>query len=83
MYKVAGQIPTRGDILAAWLRDQLVQIAGELNEPNPEFLTFQEAHAEPARLYNGLTVLADGSDWDPGSGQGVYTYYGAAWHKLG
>lgn len=39
--------------------------------------------AEPTRLYEGLTVIADGTDWNPGAGQGVYTYYGAAWHKLG
>lgn len=83
MYKLAGQVPTRPEILAAWLRDQFVQIAAELNEPNPEFVTLQTLHAAPARLYDGLTVLADGSDWNPGSGQGVYTYYGAAWHKLG
>ena len=40
-------------------------------------------HKEPDKLQEGLTVLADGTDWNPGSGAGVYTYYGAAWHKLG
>lgn len=38
--------------------------------------------AEP-RAREGLIVGADGSNWDPGSGQGLYIYYGAAWHKLG
>ncbi len=38
---------------------------------------------EPKNLKPGLTVLADGTAWNPGSGAGVYTYYGSAWHKLG
>jgi hypothetical protein len=42
-----------------------------------------ELHVAPTKLFTGLTVLADGTDWDPGAGQGVYTYYAAAWHKLG
>lgn len=42
-----------------------------------------ELHEEPRKLISGMTVLADGTDWDPGAGQGVYTYYGGAWHKLG
>lgn len=40
-------------------------------------------HVAPQRVKEGLTVLADGTDWNPGGGQGVYTYYAAAWHKLG
>jgi len=38
---------------------------------------------EPPRPYDGLTTGADGTNWNPGSGQGVYTYYAGAWHKLG
>lgn len=48
-----------------------------LKNPLPEF------HVEPTKLRDGLTVLADGTNWNPGSGQGVYTYYAGAWHKLG
>lgn len=40
-------------------------------------------HVEPIKQYDGLTVGADGTNWNPGAGQGVYTYYAAAWHKLG
>lgn len=81
-YQVPAQVPM-GRLLSGWLREQLVQIAAEVNEPNPEFLTLQALHAAPARLYDGLTVYADGSDWDPGSGEGIYTYYNSTWNKLG
>lgn len=40
-------------------------------------------HVEPKKLKEGLTVGADGTDWNPGGGQGVYTYYSGTWNKLG
>lgn len=49
----------------------------------PDLLKLKELHASPARPQTGMIVLADGSDWDPGSGAGFYGYYGSAWHKLG
>lgn len=62
--------------------DELEDLSRALNEAQ-EFAFVQELHAEPIRLRAGMIVLADGTDWDPGSGAGVYAYYGAAWHKLG
>lgn len=50
---------------------------------NPDVFTLTELFVEPAKPRTGMTVLADGIEWDPGSGQGVYTYYAGAWHKLG
>jgi hypothetical protein len=29
-----------------------------------------------------MTVNADGTNWDPGAGAGLYQYLGAAWVKL-
>jgi hypothetical protein len=37
----------------------------------------------PVKPYNGLIVIADGTDWNPGSGAGYYGYYNAAWTFLG
>lgn len=48
-----------------------------------EFVILDERHEVPNKLILGMTVLADGTNWNPGSGAGVYTYYGGAWHKLG
>lgn len=48
-----------------------------------DFVQLTETFVEPTRLRDGLTVFADGTEWNPGSGRGVYTYYGSAWHKLG
>lgn len=48
-----------------------------------DILQLVELHREPQRPRDGTTVLADGTDWNPGAGQGVYTFYANAWHKLG
>lgn len=37
----------------------------------------------PDRVENGLIVYADGTHWNPGSGEGFYGYYAGAWHFLG
>lgn len=36
-------------------------------------------HVEPEKPREGMIVQADGTDWDPGSGAGVYQYTGGAW----
>lgn len=46
-------------------------------------IQLQTLHAAPARVGDGMVVLADGTNWDPGSGAGFYGYYGGAWNKLG
>lgn len=45
--------------------------------------TLVELNAAPTRLREFMIVAADGTNWDPGSGRGVYAYYSGAWHKLG
>lgn len=47
-------------------------------------ISLPELHAEPDNIdQNAVTIVAaDGTDWDPGSGQGVYAYYNSTWNKL-
>lgn len=39
-------------------------------------------HVEPDKPREGMVAGADGTDWDPGSGQGVYIYFAGAWNVL-
>jgi len=39
-------------------------------------------NAEPARFSDGMLVYADGTNWDPGSLEGIYARYNATWNKL-
>ena len=45
-------------------------------------LRFVPLHAAPLRPRVGDVVYADGSDWDPGSGEGLYVYTSGGWVAL-
>jgi hypothetical protein len=49
-----------------------------LNEP-VDFAYLQDLHVEPTRPRAGMIAQADGSDWDPGYGAGLYRYDGSNW----
>lgn len=36
----------------------------------------------PNKPYEGMTRLADGTYWNPGSGKGVYVYFDGTWNKV-
>jgi hypothetical protein len=67
--------------LQRFLRDELRKISAAI-----QLLALghiDKTHVAPAKPRDGYIRLADGTNWNPGSGQGVYVYYGAAWHFLG
>lgn len=66
--------------LRAWLANELRRIANSLDCVNN--LTLEPLAAEPARLSDGMVVYANGTDWNPGSGAGVYARESGAWVKL-
>jgi hypothetical protein len=68
--------------LRSWLAAQLRQIADALAEPSVRTLHLEPRAAAPARFADGDLVYADGSNWDPGSGEGFYGREGGAWVKL-
>lgn len=76
-------MPADPKALAAALDNEHAAIKRGLEQGWTSF-TFTTLTAEPARLFDGLTVMADGTLWNPAAGgKGVYTYYASAWHKLG
>ncbi len=64
------------------VEEALERISEAFEEPEFPHLLLDTLHAAPSRLLEGLLVIADGSDWDPGSGGGVYVYFSGAWVKL-
>lgn len=46
-------------------------------------IKLQEMHAPPPKFFNGMIVLADGTNWNPGSGRGYYGYDAGSWRYLG
>lgn len=84
MTLVLGRPPSTDDtkMLARWLGQVLGTLELEFNVGRDAFY-LATLHAEPTKLVEGMVVLADGTNWNPGSGAGVYAYYGSAWNKLG
>jgi hypothetical protein len=62
------------------LREELRRI--EVSFGALDNLTLPALAAEPTRIRNGMIVYADGSNWNPGSGEGFYGREGGAWVKL-
>jgi hypothetical protein len=58
------------------------QIADSISAPEVTSIRFAILNAEPARIEDGDVANADGTNWNPGSGAGLYERRGAAWHKL-
>ena len=77
---VPGSVASLEELLSFVVSEQ-AKIAIALLDALPR--TSTELHAEPSKPRGGLVVFADGTDWNPGSGQGFYAYYASAWHFLG
>lgn len=67
------------EALGRWAYEQLELISQAVPGEIPQ-LTI--SHNAPRRPRNGQLVYADGSDWNPGSGEGFYGYENGAWVKL-
>jgi hypothetical protein len=71
------------DEVRDWVENELWQIAkqgGESGEATGAWL--QPVHAEPEKPRDGMVAYADGDDWDPHSGVGLYARIEGIWVKL-
>ena len=76
-----GDVPVDPDNMPQFLVEELRRIAAAFEEV--ENILLVELHSEPAKPREGLVVLADGTNWNPGSGSGFYGYRDGAWRFLG
>ena len=72
--------PDDKEALVAWLRLDLPKELELLG--NPGLLQMRVMHVAPDKPRRGLVVFADGTDWNPGSGEGVYVYTTTGWRPL-
>lgn len=75
-------VPPDAKELPRFLDQELRNIETAQYGPFP-FVRLEVLHAAPSKVFDGLMVLADGTDWNPGSGGGVYCYRAGAWRFLG
>lgn len=67
-------------ITPQYLYEELQRIAYGMRQPPG--LIFEVLHAPPDRPVAGMVVCADGTDWNPSTGAGLYLYLGGVWNKL-
>jgi len=66
--------------IVLFLERELNSISQAFNESS--HIRLRELHAEPERPRDGMLVYADGSNWNPGFGEGPYARVGGLWKKL-
>jgi predicted NodU family carbamoyl transferase len=53
------------------LREESARLARSLNEAQPDFV-LKVLNAAPTKTRAGMLVYADGVNWNPGAGEGLY-----------
>jgi hypothetical protein len=83
---IARPLPS-GDLerLVDAIEREFKEIEWALLEFEQSHLVLKEWHAEPDKLFDGMVVLADGTDWNPDAtnGKGLYRYNGSTWTFVG
>ncbi len=82
-YQVPATAPEAPKEFQIWMVDELRHISDAIGEIETDSVFLKQWNVEPARLYDGQIIYADGTNFDPGSGEGFYGYHSAAWHFLG
>ena len=77
----AGQVPEDANELRRFLQAELGKIEAAISIMKDGFLPV--AYVVPTKLRKGMVRYADGTSWNPGSGEGAYRYNGTAWVLLG
>lgn len=80
-----GRVPSDAKELARFIQNELERLTDALESPFTHQL-LEVLHAEPTRKPTGsaMVAFADGTDWNPGAGRGLYLYdpQTAAWTKI-
>ena len=74
-----GIVPKDPEQLQSFLQNELIKIQQVIEQIN----IFEVYHVEPTKPQDGMVVYADGTDWNPSSGEGLYVYYNSGWNSLG
>lgn len=66
--------------LYTYIQQEFQALAREFQEMDA--VELRTRHTAPAKPREGMLVMADGTNWNPGAGIGVYAYIAGAWVKL-
>lgn len=79
----ARRAPDDAKQLPQFVSEQLREVEQAANRAASS-LRLQVLYAAPSKVQAGMVVYADGTTWDPGSGEGLYRYsLAGSWVHLG
>lgn len=81
MVRYEPETPPLDEDLATYLFQELQRVAESFSEI--EEILLVTLNSEPDKPRNGMIVVADGTNWNPGSGAGFYGRLAGSWVKLG
>ena len=81
-YAAPATAPENPKDFQVWMLTEIRRLADAMSELETDTVLLKEWNVVPSKLYNGLIAYADGTNWDPGSGRGVYAYESGSWVKL-
>lgn len=77
--KYAPGIPPTDDArLREYIQKELLKISDTIDQIH----LHEKSYKAPAKPQDGQVEFADGTNWNPGSGEGLYAYYNSTWNKL-
>jgi len=76
-----GPIPANSGPMGLYVQNEFFKVAAYM-EALRLGGALPKTHVAPTKTHDGMLRYADGTNWNPGSGEGIYAYYGSAWNKL-
>ena len=80
MYIQQAANPQTIDEIRQYVQSEFARLASELEVT--ESIRLVVHHSPPDKPSQGDIYYADGTDWNPGTGEGIYVYTSAGWVKL-
>lgn len=65
-----------------YFAEELHRISSQLQVMELPYILLVPQHIAPKKVYEGVVVNADGSNWNPGHGAGLYEYINSIWIPL-
>jgi hypothetical protein len=72
--------PSTTEAATRWVYDEFTRLAMSIAEADQ--IRLSPMHSPPPKPLTGTLVYADGTDWDPGGGEGLYVFLSGGWTKL-
>ena len=74
--------PVTLEQLTRYVQEEFRQIQLAFLNIDIQTMKLVELHKEPDKPETGIIAFADGVDWNPGAGRGLYQYKSNAWHEI-